>query len=59
LGYFGGIARKRPSISAKNKAKKLAFAKLHINKPNRFWRKNIWSDESKQQSFSSVNFFKN
>lgn len=46
-GFFGGIARKRPMISKVNKAKRLEFAKQHLNKPESFWRRIIWSDESK------------
>lgn len=47
--YF---AKKRPMISARNKKKRLQFAKDHVNKPLEFWKRVIWSDESKFELFN-------
>jgi len=52
-GFFGGIARKRPAISPSNAAKRLAFAKKYLKMPPIFWRKIIWSDESKFEFVNS------
>jgi len=52
-GFFGGIARKRPAISPSNAAKRLAFAKKYIQMPAFFWKKIIWSDESKFELVNS------
>ena len=52
FGLFGRIARNKPKLSSKNKASRFEFAKEHLNKPMDFWRKIIWSDESKFEMFS-------
>lgn len=41
------VSIRKPMISAKNKKKRLEFAKNHIDKPISFWKNVIWSDESK------------
>lgn len=41
------VSIKKPMITAKNKKKRLEFAKNHIDKPISFWKNVIWSDESK------------
>lgn len=46
-GYKGRIARKKPFINKINKAKRLDFAKTHLNKPSSFWDNVIFSDETK------------
>jgi transposase len=51
--FFGGIARKKPAISEKNRIKRLAFAKKYLNMPPAFWNKIIWSDESKFELINS------
>lgn len=38
---------KKPYISEKNRRARLAWAKLHVNKPLSFWKKVLFSDESK------------
>ena len=50
-GLSGRIARKKPYISDRNKRKRLAFAKEHVNKPAEFWNSILWSDESKFNMF--------
>ena len=37
----------KPYINQTNMKKRLAFAKKYVNMPISFWRKIIWSDESK------------
>ena len=44
------LARRKPQINKVHKRKRLAFAKKckkYVNKPLSFWKKIIWSDESK------------
>lgn len=52
-GYCGRIPRKRPYVSKKNRAARLAFAKEHQDKPQTFWNTVIWSDETKINLFGS------
>lgn len=49
----GRAARKKPFISEKNRLKRLEFAKAYITKPMEFWRRVIFSDESKFNLFGS------
>lgn len=46
-GLKNCVARRKPHISKVNKKKRLDFAKKYINKPLSFWKRVIWSDESK------------
>ncbi|GFU22514.1 transposable element Tcb1 transposase [Trichonephila clavipes] len=50
-GYSSRVARKNPFISLQNQKKRLEFAKTHQLKTDNFWKKVIFSDESK------LNFF--
>ncbi|MCG8431896.1 MAG: transposase [Candidatus Omnitrophica bacterium] len=52
-GLHGRVPRKKPFISKKNRVKRLKFAKQHRRKPLAFWRKVLWSDESKFNMFGS------
>ncbi|KAJ4427525.1 hypothetical protein ANN_25173 [Periplaneta americana] len=52
-GYRGRIPRKRPCVSKKNRAARLAFAKEHQDKPQTFWNTVICSDETKINLFGS------
>ncbi|GFX43924.1 transposable element Tc1 transposase [Trichonephila clavipes] len=52
-GYNGRVARKKPLIGKRNRVKRLKFAKEHILKPQQFWNKVIFSDESKFNIFGS------
>lgn len=44
---FGRSSRKKPLLSKKNIAKRLLFARTHKNKDLSFWKKILWSDETK------------
>lgn len=44
---FGRSSRKKPFLSKKNIAKRLVFARTHKNKDLSFWKKILWSDETK------------
>lgn len=41
------FARKRPLINKINKKKRLEFAKKYANEPVEFWKRVLWTDESK------------
>lgn len=44
---FGRISRKKPLLSKKNIKKRLHFAKNHKRDDLTFWKKILWSDETK------------
>ncbi|GFV63697.1 transposable element Tc1 transposase [Trichonephila clavipes] len=46
-GYSSRVARKKPFISLQNQKKHLEFTKTHQLKTDNFWKKVIFSDESK------------
>ncbi|GFS61306.1 transposable element Tcb1 transposase [Trichonephila clavipes] len=46
-GYSSRVARKKPFISLQNQEKRLEFTKTHQLKTDNFWKKVIFSDESK------------
>ena len=46
LGYKRMVAKKRPAITAKQKANRLKFALENIKKYKRKWKKTLFSDES-------------
>ncbi|GFX41597.1 transposable element Tc1 transposase [Trichonephila clavipes] len=50
-GYSSRVARKKPFISLQNQKKRLEFAKTHQLKQITFWKKVIFSDESKFNIF--------
>ncbi|GFW97804.1 transposable element Tcb1 transposase [Trichonephila clavipes] len=52
-GYNSRVARKKPFISLQNQKKHLEFAKTHQLKTDNFWKKVIFSDESKFNIFGS------
>lgn len=45
------FARKRPFINNRNKKKRLEFAKKYANQPMEFWKRVLWTDESKFELF--------
>lgn len=46
-GFVGCVAKKKPFLSAKHMKRRLQFAKKYVDMPISFWKKIIWSDESK------------
>lgn len=52
-GLLSRLQRKKPFISEKNKAKRIKFAKEHLNKGLDFWENILWSDESKFELFGT------
>ncbi|GFW64292.1 transposable element Tc1 transposase [Trichonephila clavipes] len=52
-GYNSRVARRKPFISLQNQQKRLEFAKTHQLKTDNFWKKVIFSDESKFNVFGS------
>ncbi|GFT34173.1 transposable element Tc1 transposase [Trichonephila clavipes] len=52
-GYSNRVARKKPFISLQNQKERLEFAKTHQLKTDNFWKKVIFSDESKFNIFGS------
>lgn len=52
-GYNGRISRKKPFISKVNRNKRFEFAKKYIFKGPEFWKKVLFSDESKFNIFGS------
>lgn len=49
--FHGRTPRKKPFINKINRIKRLPFAKEYINQSNTFWKKVIFSDESKFNIF--------
>lgn len=46
-GLSSRVSIKKPMITLKNKKKRLEFAKKYVDMPLSFWKKVVWSDESK------------
>lgn len=49
--FHGRIARKKFFVSKQNRIKRMEFAKLYINKDLNFWKRWIFTDESKFNIF--------
>ena len=54
-GMKNKFAVRRPFISKRNRVKRLKFAENHADKPISFWKKILWSDESKFELFGTKN----
>lgn len=52
-GLNGRVARKKPLLKPRHKKHRLKFAKEHQNKPPSFWKRVLWSDETKMNLFES------
>jgi transposase len=52
-GYFGGVCARKPLLREQNKAKRLAFAMEHVNKPIEFWKSILFTDEKKFELVNS------
>lgn len=53
IGLYGRVARKKPYVSKVNRAKRMQYARIHLQKPLGFWNRVVWSDESKFNLFGS------
>ena len=53
VGLFGRVARKKPYVNKINRGKRLKFAKEILEKTVDFWKKVVWSDDSKFNLFRS------
>lgn len=51
--YHGRTPRRKPLISETNRKKRLLFAKMHINKDAQYWKRVVFTDESKYNIFGS------
>ena len=56
MGLRSQHAAKKPFLSDAMKQKRLAFARLHVNKSEKWWRSVLFTDESNFQLFSSSRF---
>jgi len=52
-GFNRRVARKKPLLKPRHKQHRLKFAKEHHNKPLSFWKRVLWSDETKMRLFES------
>ena len=50
-GIHGRVARRKPLLTKKNTKARLTFAKKHLDHPQDFWDKILWTDESKVELF--------
>ena len=48
---YGRVMRKKPFLHTRHKHARLRYAKAHLNKPDSFWNKVIWTDETKIELF--------
>ncbi|CAF1527135.1 unnamed protein product [Adineta ricciae] len=53
IGLYGRVARKKPYVNKVNRAKRIAYAKMMIQKSSDYWKHVLWSDESKFNLFGS------
>jgi hypothetical protein len=51
--YHGRVARRKYFVSEANRKKRLEFAKKYINTPMEYWKRVIFTDESKFNIFGS------
>lgn len=51
--YRGYTTRCKPLISLKNRKARLQFAKKHLKEPQEFWKKVLWTDETKINMYQS------
>lgn len=52
-GVKGRTARKKPMISNRNRIKRLQFAKTHLKETPNYWKRILWSDETKINLFGN------
>ncbi len=50
-GLNGRRPRRTPLLKANHKKTRLEFAKMHIDKPQSFWKNDLWTEETKLDLF--------
>ena len=53
IGLYGRVARKKPYVNKINRGKRMAYAKMMMEKSYDYWKHAVWSDESKFNLFGS------
>ncbi|KAG2465172.1 TCB1 transposase, partial [Polypterus senegalus] len=53
-GLHGRQPRRTPLLKTNHKNARLEFAKLHVDKPQRFWENVLWTDETKTELFAKA-----
>ena len=53
IGLYGRVARKKPYVNKIDREKRIAYAKMMMEKPYDYWKHVLWSDESKLNLFRS------
>ena len=48
---IGRMMRKKPFLSVRHKKSCIRYSKAHLDKPEAFWKKILWSDETKIELF--------
>ena len=51
IGLYGRVVRKKPYVNKINRGKRIAYAKMMMEKPYDYWKHVLWSDESKFNLF--------
>ena len=51
IGLYDHVARKKPYVYKINRGKRIAYAKMMMEKPNDYWKHVLWSDVSKSNLF--------
>ena len=52
--FIGRVMRKKPFLSVRHKKSCMRYGKAHMDKPEAFWKKILWSDETKIELFEEV-----
>uniref|UniRef100_A0A3P9LRV8 Uncharacterized protein n=1 Tax=Oryzias latipes TaxID=8090 RepID=A0A3P9LRV8_ORYLA len=53
-GLHGRRPRRTPLLKGNYEKARLEFAKMHVNKPQRFWENVLWTDETKLELFGKA-----